>query len=347
MTHRVARRVRTLVVVVGLGALVVGVVASTQLVARPLAASPSHELPGSAVPPGVGLPAGWAALARGSTRAVSLRTARRLFARIVVPPGAIAARRKPAGDDHLLGAGSFPVTAHYVVLVKYWVLRSSYASVSAFVNSHPPRGLTWDDSGYAGGPGIPENMSVSVNIIRSAIIGALDSRGLAMNVVQLKDGSVGLSASTMAAWVPARPASSEVPRGARDVDIRVFPDSESARTISSLEVSQAKHVGEIASMINGLPTVPREFLWNCPPTIDQLPGHHVRATSVSLTFRAGPDGPALARAAVTASATAFPTSCNPMTMSVSGHPQPDLLGGAAVVAGVDRLLHVRLSRPQP
>jgi hypothetical protein len=168
-----------------------------------------------------------------------------------------------------------------------------------------------------------------------------------MSVVQLKDGSVGLSASTLAAWVPARPASSEVPRGARVVDIRVFPDSDSAKTMSSLEVTRAEPVSEMASMINGLPTVPAYPQWNCPGTIDQLPGHRRRATSVSFTFRAVPNAPALARAAVTSSATAPPTSCNPMTMSVSGQTQPDLLGGAAVVAGADRLLHARLSRPQP
>jgi hypothetical protein len=168
MADGFARWVRTLVIIVVLGALVVGGVATTQLVARPLAASRGQDPRGSVVPPGFGLPPGWAALARGSTRASAVRAARRLLARTVVPAGAIAAPTKPAGDDHLLDSGSMPLTEHHVVLVRYWVLRSSYASVSAFVDNHPPAGLSWDSSGYAGGPGTPENMSVSINIIRPA-----------------------------------------------------------------------------------------------------------------------------------------------------------------------------------
>jgi hypothetical protein len=229
--------------------------------------------------------------------------------------------------------------------VRYWVVHgSSYAAVASFVKSHPPSGLSWEGGGYNGGPGIPQNGFMSVTIIRPAIIGAANAHTVSVSYVQLGDGDVGIAASAVAAWASPRPAGETVPSGARVLDIRLYPDSRPAHTLLSLTVTTARRLKLIASAIDGLPTV--QVVGSCPAAIT-LPHQHLQSTSVSFTFRGAPDSRALAAATVTASATAFPTWCNPMTMTVLGRSQPALLGGAAVIRDASKLLRVRLSRRQP
>ena len=172
------------------------------------------------------------------------------------------------------------------------------------------------------------------------VIGAAHARALSVSVVALKGGTVGIAATAFVARAAARPASERVPSHTRVLDIRIYPDAHPATTTLSLHVTATQRVAEIASMIDGLPT-DQAFI-DCPASPST-----VQCASISFTFRATATGPPLATADVTASATQPPTGCDPMTMTVHGRPQPDLLGGPAVVAGAGKVLGVNLSRAQP
>jgi hypothetical protein len=65
---------------------------------------------------------------------------------------------------------------------------------------------------------------------------------------------------------------------------------------------------------------------------------------VTSSFRAAPGGRVLARATQIIAPGAPHGSCEPMTLTTKGHPQIPLLGGAALVRAVQRVLGVRLPR---
>ena len=292
--------------------------------------------------PGYGLPAGWASLARGRTREQVLAAARQLVSRAVPPPGAVAVGSEPRGDERLLREGPFPGALRYVLVTHYWTIRSSYATVAAFVTHHPPASLSWNISGDTGGPRTPKNMYVAALRVIPPEIGAANARTLSVSVVVLHDGRVGIAATAFVAQPAPRPAGERVPSDAHVLDIRIYPDAHPAATTFSRRVTDPRQVAEIASMIDGLPT--DQSVINCPATESSL---QVHSSSISFTFRAIANGAALARADVTASATLPPTGCDPMTMTVLGRSQPDLIGGPAIIAGAGKIIATNLSKPQP
>jgi hypothetical protein len=111
----------------------------------------------------------------------------------------------------------------------------------------------------------------------------------------------------------------------------------SRRLLSLLDPARARRriSGEIISMIDRLPIV-QPGTWSCPDRLADTP-------VVTFTFRAKEGGPALARADESADVTEPTTPCDPLSLSIRGHRQTPLLGGAVFLRSSQRLLGVTLS----
>jgi hypothetical protein len=127
--------------------------------------------------------------------------------------------------------------------------------------------------------------------------------------------------------------SERIPRAARDLEALVARPHRPPT--SHVSVTSPAMVRRFASLINGLETVPAGAL-DCTGKADD--------PVVTFTFRAAPEGRVLARARQIVELGAPRGSCEPMTLTVKGHPRTPLLGGTGVVRAAQRLLGVRLPR---
>jgi hypothetical protein len=118
-------------------------------------------------------------------------------------------------------------------------------------------------------------------------------------------------------WIPVRPAGDTVPAAARVATLAETagtfgaPGGETATVVHQSTVTDPAKVTALARYLNGLPVDPPGGRTSC-----LMP-----AGGLTVTFRARPGGPVLARA------TAGTGGCDPLSYAMPGHPAT-LLGGA-------------------
>lgn len=144
------------------------------------------------------------------------------------------------------------------------------------------------------------------------VAGVLDSRQLIVEVVGDGAGTA-VRVDAQVIWLPTRPASEHVPARATAVTIAmdIGMNQGSRKPPAPVTITDPAKVSKLAALINGLPRTTGE-IYSCPADFGD---------SLTLTFRAGPQGPSLAVATVDLS------GCEGVALTVGGQPQPALQGG--------------------
>jgi hypothetical protein len=140
----------------------------------------------------------------------------------------------------------------------------------------------------------------------------LDSRQLLVEAVRDGDNTA-IRIDAQVTWLPARTASDQVPAQAKAVTITMDPDPNqgSEKPPEPATITDPAKVRKLAALINSLP-VYTPGLRRCLP--------NEIGASLTLTFRASPQGPPLA------SVTSQLSICQDITLTIGGKPQPDLRG---------------------
>lgn len=120
-----------------------------------------------------------------------------------------------------------------------------------------------------------------------------------------------------------------IPRAARSLEVSVTRPHRPPT--SDVSVTSLAKIRRIARLIDGL-RAQRRGAYDCTGKADD--------PVVTFTFRLAPGGRVLARARQIMEPGAPRGSCEPMTLTVNGHPRTPLLGGTAVVRAAQRLLGI-------
>lgn len=193
-------------------------------------------------------------------------------------------------------------------------------SVVAFVKANAPRGSRGDGSGTSGGPGVPQNETLTFSFPTTA--GGVSLRWLSLTMVELPGGATGVRADAQEIWVVPRPASEVVPAGVDEVDVGAH------------RVTDPSQVETIVRWFDALPIVQPESTFSCPAL--------VAGPTIAVDFR-GPDG-VLASAsygADTMNHSLVSEPCTPIRFSIGTHQENELVGGSFFLR-VEQLLGVKL-----
>jgi len=260
-----------------------------------------------------------------ANRARAARDAELLLARLSVPAGAVGLSGEPPGAAAIANTLPHAASPDLVDRHRWWRVPGSPASVLAHVTPPPEGSLDYT------GSGAPPAYSF-VAYAFAPVPGVLYARSLLVKVTGLAGDTTALRADAQVIWTIPRAPAERVPPGARVLDIAIGRPGRAPT--SQLAVTVAARVGEIAAMIDRLPTV--------QPVTIVCPSYAPDSATITFSFRARRGGAALAQASELASATEPTTSCDAMSFSVRGHTETPLLDGPAVVARVERLLGVHL-----
>jgi hypothetical protein len=168
-----------------------------------------------------------------------------------------AVRRDSAPVRALDQPASTPGAQH-VQRTRFWTASGTVSSVIAYLNSHPPAGMTASGSGSEGGPGVRRNASVDFQ--------ATDFRSLHYNVVAFDHG-VAVRVDAQVLWAPRRDPADTVPSPVTAVDVLVVRTNpqmhQGAPTVHrTLTGSDAR---ALVDFVNGLPRAIPTFYVSCPP----------------------------------------------------------------------------------
>jgi hypothetical protein len=243
-----------------------------------------------------------------------------------LPADAVRSMDEPAGDARTLAnpLSGPPATPNVVTYHDWWVLSESPAAVLQYVQAHPPPGGFQGISGASGGTGKPTVMGIGFTW--PAIPGRLGTRQLLVEVVRLAGGSTGLRADSQVVWITPRPASERVPAGARRL---VLVTRRLGRVIQGpLTVRSVRAIRRATRLLNALPAE-QPGVTACP--LDA--GSQIRLAF----YRGGGAG-----AGALAVAVVDPSGCGAVRLSIRGHSEPRLAGGAELARRLSRALGVKV-----
>jgi hypothetical protein len=221
-----------------------------------------------------------------------------------------------------------PVTPNLVSESTYWTVPGTLAQVLAFVAAHPPLG---------GRPALAGN-AFDHGTITSSYEGfaypatpQLSTREVGVVVVAAGPNSTAALIEAADVWVTPRPTSERVPPSAKIVTIAIHSGGLSAAkrpTTRRITVTDAHQVRSIIAAANELPAA--------QPGVSSCPAGD--GSAIVLTFRLTPSGPTLARLR------AHPTGCGAVTLTLHGHHEPNLEGGATIRTALERILGISIPR---
>jgi len=272
-------------------------------------------------PPGQGTAA--------SNRAAARRDAATLLTRVKLPAGVVPTAVEPLGDhDYLKLSGNIEGDAANAVAHTWWTTSDPPSKVLAYLKSHVPARASQSGTGSES-ESRTGTSSQSVDFNWPAVGPVLGDRELQVTVTALTGGRTGILAEAQSDWLLPRSPSEHVPAAATAVRITLQQ--------RSIPVSTRKPV--TASYV--LITVPRTVL-RAVRLVDSLPVEQPTAImcplilltgqSLTVTYSAGPAGPALARAQVSlqAPSSGGATSCDPIRFSIRGRAQTPLISATFV-----------------
>jgi hypothetical protein len=157
-----------------------------------------------------------------------------------------------------------------------------------------------------------------------AVAGLFDTRDLAVSTTSAGHGQVAIRVDSLVDWIPVRPSGDTVPATARvatAVETRDVPGAASDGTVQTAVVAKTTvtspaQVAAVAAYLSRLPVNPPGGRSSCP---DQS----LAGGTLTVTFRATADGPALAQASAGLSGCAF------LSYATTGRPRLGLGGGDA------------------
>jgi hypothetical protein len=167
---------------------------------------------GAALPPGLvathqaGAAAAAGALPSPHARAeVELAT---LLADVRVPSGAVRVTSAPV--TLLAQAQVSEASPNLLTSTSWWRIDMSFADALAWIQEHPPAGLTSGMSGRSGGPGVPTNRSLGFEAPSTT---AYDGATVELDLAAMSSSTTGLRADAKVIWLPPKPSDEFVPLG--------------------------------------------------------------------------------------------------------------------------------------
>jgi hypothetical protein len=263
-----------------------------------------------------------------------------MLAAFVPPPGATRLSAAPTGSGGILTRKQLtPFSEDQLDDLSFWRVPASAESVLSFEKAHLPRtfkpagwGTIGDTFGNLPKPGHPPAQPSPPHPIGDtygawvdwwslpAVPGTIALRQLTVEVTDPSSNVTYVRVDANVGWIPARAAAEKVPAGVTVVTITASPDMNHPKgTPAPVTVTSPAKVAQIVALVNGLSLDATGLLPGCP--FEQGEG-------ITLTFRAKPNGPALAEASEL-----LPV-CGGLSFSVRGVRQPPLAAGGTFVSQV-------------
>jgi hypothetical protein len=247
----------------------------------------------------------------------SARDAHQMLASLRLPAGATPAKQEPAGDHGLLRYQLTDEKVHRLAH-GWWTLGERPESVIDYLKSHPPAGSTQN---MLGSSSSPSGTDLAVGFSWPPIAGILNYRELNVTVTALADGETGVLAEAQSSWVVTRSPSEMVPAGVKGVVVTLSRIPATGQPpLHTAAITNRKLVRRAVTLIDSL-AVAQPGTFNCPAMIGP-------ARQLTVTFSAGPAGPALAKAELTiyAHRPSGGDSCDPIQFWIRGRAQTALVG---------------------
>jgi len=264
-----------------------------------------------------------------------------LLTRIELPAGVVPAAVEPRGDHgYLKLSGDIQGDRANALAHAWWTSSDSPSEVLAYLKSHVPAGANQSGTGSISDTRAG-TMSQMVGFEWPVAGPALGDREVQVTVSALTRGRTGILAEAQSDWVVPRTPSERVPAAATAVRItlqqRSIPVStRKPVTASYVLLTAPRTVLRAVRLVDSLPVVqPIEIM--CPLIL-------LTGQSLTVTYSAGPAGPALARAQVSLQtpSSGGADSCDPILFSIRGKSQTALISASFVrqieqLAGFPRL----------
>jgi hypothetical protein len=267
-----------------------------------------------------------------ANQTAAVTAAEQMLGQIVLPAGATQVQGEPAGDGYLL-AHSFdlPIFAAEVDRHEFWTTSASPKAVIASVEANLPPGAKSSGEGY-NGQLTTIFVSYSLPTVNAP---ALGPRTLAVNAVELSNGSTGVRADAEVRYTAPRLPAQRIPPQARVLDVTMA--NYQSPPLLSRTVTNPAQVRRIAAVVDGLPFVAslRGVAFSCPALM--------LAPTDTFAFRATAGGPALARVTAPANEPTTAGPCFITTLQIRGHSGPGLLEGGKLLRRAGAILGLRLT----
>jgi len=229
-----------------------------------------------------------------------------------VPPGGRQVQSPPLVNAGVLKhPNQVPADPDLVDRAAWFTAPGAPADVLAWEKQHIPHEFTLMGNSTISAPPLTEPAITDMYSL-PPVDDVLDSRQLLVEVVR-DGGNTEIRIDAQVTWLPARTASDQVPAQAKAVTItmNLDPNQGGEKPPKPTTITDPAKVRKLAGLINSLP-VYTPGLRGCLP--DEI------GASLTLTFRASPQGPPLA------AATSQLSSCQDITLTIGGKPQPGLRG---------------------
>lgn len=288
------------------------------------------------------LPAAWRAQLHANERAAR-QDARALLESLHLPAGV----RRIAGEPRFarpLGGGGALDYAYNAGEQSWWESAAGPQSIIAYVEAHRPPGASILSTG-SGGDSQTATTSLEVMFSWPPIGAQVYNRTLTLSVITPAHGDSAIVARSEAAWIVPRAASERVPAAVHDIELSLRigggPFGERHMRTRTYLVWRRTRVATIVRELDSLLTVQPGVAYSCPAEVGG-----VQRPELTLQFRAGPAGPALARATVYV----FPgrtgasgwNACDPIAFWIGSRAQTPLTS-RTFVRSIGRLMGADIS----
>jgi hypothetical protein len=291
--------------------LALGAVAAVALCACAVATAPTAPSPASKPIGSTGVPLTSVKPPAQPPHQRAVADATAILASFVVPTGARRLFAAPTLEGGVLETPDLlPGTPYVVDKAGWWIAPGAPRSVLAWEARHLPHRFSTAGGGTGSGSG-PGFRFWSQSASLPDVPGVLDSRELVITVVPDGDKTA-IRVDAAVAWLPARPASEQVPAAAQAVTISMDLglNAGGKEPPKPVTITDPAKVRALKALINGLAVFP-PAPYSCPADF---------GVDLVLTFRAGPRTPPLAVATVDFE------GCDDVDLTIDGRSQPALAG---------------------
>lgn len=250
------------------------------------------------------------------TRAESLRLARQLMGRNLLPPGARALPQRPVPPGLRHASFGLLFVKSSVDIYRLFAVPASMRQTAAYLGRHAPAGMKSGGTGQASGRNGVTEMDVSYSPNREPR--GISSAMLIDTIVPAPHGGALLRVDVQVIWYPPRSAAEYLPvKDYRAVQIDAwlaFNGRHVRRTFTTRAI-----LGKLTRLLNGLPASPGG-VFPCPAEF----------ANYQLTFE-----PVAGHPKVVVDTSGCPSD----TISVAGRTQPALADGQLVTL-VDKIMNI-------